>query len=138
MKKTLLAAGLGVVALVGLAIAGGPDFGRGLWFQHPAIFPATQTIGAAGTITADACGGLKRIDSTAARTTDTTNTITAPSSSNTGCVMDIVNIGAHTITLDSNALFPTANDVDVVLNSSGSVRVYSDGSIWKKAFWTNY
>lgn len=139
MKKNILIAGAVLVALAGLVYAGGPDFGRGLWFQHPVLFPAAQTIGAGGTITADACGGIKRITSTAARTTDTTNTFTAPSSSNAGCSMQVNNVGPYTITLDANANFPWQNNVDVVLQSSGSVNVWSDGSIWRhQAVWTNY
>jgi hypothetical protein len=137
-KKTMFAGAAIALALVGLAIAGGPDFGRGLWFQHPAIFPPTQTIGSGGTITANACGGTKRITAASAVTTDTTNTIDAPATGNAGCTMDIINVGPNTITLDSNTNFPTQNTVDVVLASSGTVRVTSTGTFWKKEFWTQY
>lgn len=142
MKKSkyLILSGLAIViAITGAAIAGGPDFGRGQWYQHPAVFPAAQTLGAGATIAADACGGIKRITATAARTTDTTNTFTAPSALNAGCLMNVTNVSAFTITLDSNALFPVPGGVDMVLQSSGSATVWSDGSLWRRqAQWTAY
>lgn len=139
MKKNLLIAVMLLTAAVGFVMAGGVDVGRALWFQHPAIFPATQVLGAGATITADACGGVKRISATAARTTDTTDSFTAPSANNAGCVMDIQNVGPATITIDSNAHFPVPGGVDMVLQSSGSARVFSTGSIWTRtAAWTPY
>ena len=93
--------------------------------------PATQVIGAAGTIAADACGGLKRVSSAAAVTTNTTNTFTAPAAANTGCVMFLYNVNAaDAITLDSNALFESTDGADVVLDAKGRIAVVSDGSVW--------
>lgn len=94
--------------------------------------PAAETVGAAGTITADACGGIKRITSTAARTTNTTDTFTAPAAGNAGCLMDIINVGGFAITLDYNANFHAAGAADVVLGSSDTVRVGSTGA---SGFW---
>lgn len=92
--------------------------------------PATQLIGAGGTIAADACGGVKQITAVTARTTDTTNTFTAPAAANTGCLMDVVNVSTVVITLDYNILFNSAGAADVVLGSSDTVRVYSNGIAW--------
>lgn len=92
------------------------------------VMPAVETIGAAGTITADACGTIKRITATAARTTSTTDTVTAPAAANAGCLMDILNVSTNTITLDYNVLFNSAGAADVVLGSSDTVRVGSTGA----------
>lgn len=135
MKKGYIAASVALsIAFLGVAFAGGPKFLKGKWFAEPELFPATQTIGVGGTITANACGGVKRITSTAARTTDTTNTFTAPSTAsdvgNAGCVMDVINDSQYAITLDYNALFNSASAGNVVLGSSDTVRVASDGAAW--------
>lgn len=92
------------------------------------FLPPTETIAAGGTITADACGGIKRITATAARTTDTTNTFAAPAAANAGCAMDVVNISTDAITLDANLLFNGAGAANVVLGSSDTVRVISTGA----------
>lgn len=95
--------------------------------------PATETIGAAATITANACGGVKRLTATAARTTNTTDTFTAPSAALAGCVMDVVNLApGFAITLDNNANFQSAGAADVVLGSSDTVRVGCTGA---SGFW---
>ena len=95
-----------------------------------APMPATQTIAAGGTINADACGGIKRITAADGVTTDTTNTFTAPSSSNLGCCMDIINVGAQTITLDNNTNFKSASAGNVALGAADTVRVCSTGDAW--------
>ena len=139
MKKNLLIVGALILAAAGAVIAGGPDFGRALWFQHTALYPATQTITAGATITADACGGVKRISAASAATTSTSNSFTAPSALNSGCVMDVINVGPAPITIDSNAIFPTKNAADAVLDSSGTIKVVSVGSYWMKVgMWTQY
>ena len=92
--------------------------------------PATETIAAAATITANACGGLKKITAASNVTTDTTNTFTAASSSLSGCVMDVVNVGTTTITLDYNILFNSAGAADVVLGASDTVRVGATATAW--------
>ncbi len=94
-------------------------------------YPAVQVIGAGGTVAADACGGIKRISATAARTTDTTNTFAAPSGVlPIPCVMDVYNDSAFAITLDNNAKFMSAGAADVVLGSSDTVRVFTNGTVW--------
>lgn len=84
---------------------------------------AVQTIGAGNTVTADVCGGIKRINSSGAVTTDTTNTFTAGAAWTLGCCMDVVNSGGNNITLDSNANFRSNGAADVVLGTYDTVRV---------------
>jgi len=92
--------------------------------------PAAETIAAAATITADACGGFKAISSGGAVTTGTTNTFTAPAAGNEGCIMHVCNTGANNITLDNNALFKSAGGADVVMTPDDCVVVVSSGSVW--------
>lgn len=99
--------------------------------------PTAQTIAAGNTITADACGGIKRIDAAGAVTTDTTNTFTAPAAGNAGCVMTVCNSGANSIALDKNALFvmdttDEGGDGDLDLGADDCVSVGSDGSKWRQ------
>lgn len=94
--------------------------------------PAAQTIGAGGTVTADACGGLKEISSAGAVTTSTTNTFDAPAAANKGCVMFVCNTGANNITLDNNALFKSKAAGDVVLTAEDCISVASNGSVWRQ------
>lgn len=126
MKKTITV--LAAIAMAAVAQAGGPD--AAFPFQHPSLLPAIQTIGAGGTVAADACGGLKRISATAARTTDTTNTFSAPSARNLGCRMVVFNAGTFVITLDANANFATPASANVVLGTKDAVTVLSLGSYW--------
>ena len=93
--------------------------------------PAAQTIAAGNTVNADACGGLKRITSAGAVTTDTTSTFTAPSSANAGCRMHVCNVGANNITLDNNASFKSIGGADIVLTADDCTSVESDGSVWR-------
>lgn len=103
------------------------------------VTPAAQVIAAGGTIAADACGGLKRISAASDVTTDTTNTIAAPSASNAGCAMMIVNMSAtQTIYLDSNTAFPLTNVASAALGPNGSIEVVSDGTFWLHQRWTEY
>lgn len=99
-------------------------------FSSGGFMPAAQTIAAGNVITADACGMLKQITSAGAVTTDTTNTFTAPSAANTGCIMTLVNVGSQNITLDNNALFKSAGGADVVMTGNDSVVVASNGTLW--------
>lgn len=92
--------------------------------------PAAQTIGAGGTIAADACGTVKKISSAGSVTTDTTNTFTAPGASNTGCVMFLVNSGANNVILDNNALFVSAGGADITVTANDALTVVSDGVKW--------
>lgn len=128
-KKNLLIAFV-IVGLVAVDLSARVEFLKGNWFQDNKLYPAAQTIGAAGTVAADACGGIKRITATAARTTSTTDTFTAPATSNSGCAMDVINVGGFAITLDNNANFNSAGAADVVLGASDTVRVASNGSMW--------
>lgn len=83
---------------------------------------ATQTVTAAGTISlAGACNGLVRIRADADVTTGTTNTFTAPSAANTGCVYYIINTGGGTITLDDNALFDVPGNVVLGTNDGATI-----------------
>lgn len=95
---------------------------------------STQTIAAGGTITADSCGGIKKISAAGNVTTDTTNTFTAPAVGNHGCCMEVINI--HTvseITLDYNiATFLTSGAANIVMTPNDAVRVCSDGVIWRQ------
>ena len=92
--------------------------------------PAAETVTAGMTITADACGGVKRITAPTARTTDTTNTFSASTGVITGCVMDVINVSTVSITLDTNLQNNLAGAADVVLGASDTVRMYSSGTAW--------
>lgn len=90
---------------------------------------AAQVLGAGGTIAvAGACGGVLQVSVTADRTTDTTNTFTAPAAGNTGCRVDVINMGGGTITLDDNTLFDVA--ANIVLSTGDSAEVVSTGAAW--------
>lgn len=92
--------------------------------------PSTQTIASGSIITANACGGLKRVSSAGSVTTSTTDTFTAPSVGNINCWMAVCNVGANAITLDNNARFKSAAAGDVVLGADDCVSVVSTGGIW--------
>lgn len=94
--------------------------------------PTSQTIAGGDTVTADACGGVKRISSAGAVTTSTTNTFTAPAASNAGCVMSVCNVGANNITLDNNANFKSPGGADVVMTADDCILVGSTGAsgVW--------
>ena len=106
--------------------------------QSYSVIVATETIVAASTITANACGGLKRITSASDVTTDTTLTFTRPSSSLAGCSMLVVNVGEATIYLDGNALFGVTSAASLPIGPKGSVLVWTDGSVWWHGAWTEY
>lgn len=92
--------------------------------------PTAETIAAAGTITANACGSLKEVTAVDDVTTDTTNTLTAPADANDSCVMTLYNVGTttNTITLDQNANNNLA--ANVVLGPCDTIQVASNGSRW--------
>jgi hypothetical protein len=92
--------------------------------------PAAETIVAAATITADACGTIKQITAAGAVTTSTTNTFTAPTASYSGCCMDVLNTGANTITLDQNANMKLVGGADLAIAAGNIVRVCSNGTNW--------
>lgn len=95
---------------------------------HTAV--ATQTITASATIDlTGACNGLVRIRADGDVTTNTTNTFTAPSAANVGCVYYVVSVADNggTITLDDNAHFNTVANVAVGTND-GFVIVQSGNS----------
>lgn len=100
--------------------------------------PTTEVVVAAATITANACGGIKNISSASAVTTGTTNTFTAPSAANAGCIMQVCNVNASdAITLDDNALFNAsgiggATPGDTVLGALDCVSVGSTGTVWNQ------
>lgn len=97
--------------------------------QLPPLADA-QTIASGGTVTADSCGGLKRITSAGAVTTSTTNTFSAPSVQNKSCWMAVCNTGSSNITLDNNANFKSAGGADVVMTPDDCVSVVSTGTVW--------
>lgn len=114
-----------------LTVLGSGAFGFGNTTPASVIVaehPATQTIAATDTITADACGTIKPVDSAGAVTTNTTNTFTAPAAANSGCIMHICNVGAQDITLDNNANFKSAAAGDITLTASDCVTVGSTGA----------
>lgn len=92
------------------------------------VVSATQTIGTGTSISANACGGFKRIFSTFTVTTDTTNTFA--SGTPDGCEMTIVNVGTNTITLDFNANFKSNAASDVVMTGTDTVKVGTINGIW--------
>jgi hypothetical protein len=105
------------------------------WFFKTGVFgpmPATQTVAAADTITADACGGYKRVTAAGAVTTNTTNTFTAPRVDRAPCAMLVCNVGGtNAITLDNNALFVSIGAADIVLGANDCTQVVSDGTLWR-------
>jgi hypothetical protein len=104
-------------------------FALARWGQS--AMPSAQTIAAADTITADACGGIKQITASGTVTTNTTNTFTAPAAGNSNCVMHVCNVGSNTITLDNNANFKAAGAADVALGADDCVIVGSTGASGK-------
>lgn len=94
------------------------------------VLVATQTIAAAGTVAADACGSIKRISSAGVVTSSTTTTFTAASTSNAMCVMDVCNVGSNNITLDNNTAFKSIGGADIVLTPDDCTRVGQVGGYW--------
>jgi hypothetical protein len=91
--------------------------------------PATQTIVATNTITADACGTIKRLDAGSSVTTNTTDTFTNATAA--GCCMDLINIDTtDAIVLDANANFATFGGADLQLGPKDVLHVCSDGAMW--------
>lgn len=120
----------GAVTIAGAVTQSGQNYG---------VVPAAQTLTAGFTIAADACGGLKRINGVGDLTSDTSNTIAAPSASNAGCRMLIVNVDStDTFYLDSNALFGVTAAASIPIGPKGSISVWSDGSVWWHGSWTEY
>lgn len=118
------------LALVCLwALLSASSFGGGT-FTQGGFPPAAQTIAAGNTIQANACGTVKQITAAGAVSTDTTDTFTAPSGANAGCVMTVVNVGAENITLDNNANFKSAGGSDVVMTGNDALIVASNGAAW--------
>lgn len=94
--------------------------------------PTTQVMTTGGTITADACGGLKRITSTAAVALGTNNNLlTAASSTYKGCIMSIMNVGTYFITVgSSNGQLYTNGNASALIGTYSNFQVVSDGSAW--------
>lgn len=97
-------------------------------FRGP--IPTVQTVGEGGTVSADACGGVKTITTNGAYTTDTTNSITAPAAAYAGCAMDIVYVGTegNGLTLDANNNFKTYNGANVRLGQYDVIRIFCTGA----------
>lgn len=96
--------------------------------QMLGTMPTAQTIAAGNTVAGNACGGIKRITSAGAVSTDTTNTFTAPAAGNANCLMAVCNVGANNITLDANVNFKSNAGVDVLLTADDCVQVGSTGA----------
>jgi hypothetical protein len=92
---------------------------------------ATQTIAAAGTVLADQCGGVKRIDSGGIVTSSTTTTFESIAPGNQ-CMMAVCNVGSNNISLDYNAGFLTFGASDVLLTPNDCVDVAFDGGVWRQ------
>lgn len=92
---------------------------------------ATQTIAGGNTITADSCGGTKRISSAGAVTTNTTDTFTALGQG-FQCEMKVCNVGANNITLDRNAKTFLAAAGDLVLAANACALFSFDGNVWRQ------
>jgi hypothetical protein len=123
---TLDAKGAGTVSLNATA-TGKITLGRSTIMTPP----TAETVTSGSTITADACGGLKRVTAAGAVTTNTTDTFTAPGAANTGCLMFVCNTGSNNITLDNNAHFKSIGGADVVLTADDCTTVVSDGTVWR-------
>lgn len=158
MKKSRLLAGFALVAALAAGVAARPtnswnfktlllQSDQTLTVQGPANFtgtvtlgagssilvpiPATQVVAAGDSIVANACGGVKQISSAGVVSSSTTFPFTAAAAANAGCDMSIVNVGASTITVKAAALqFFPLNNADVVLGSSSTLTVISNGSFW--------
>lgn len=116
----------------GTTVSGGAI---GIGLTNPASMfvvqsPSAESITAGATITANACGTIKKLTSAGNVTTDTTNTFTSPTSGYDGCCMDVYNTGANTITLDQNAKFKTSGGANVSLTSGSFTKVCSNGANW--------
>mgnify|MGYP001483823222 CR=1 FL=1 len=94
--------------------------------------PTAETLTAGATITANACGSIKRITSASNVTTNTTNTFTASTAA--GCCMDVINTGSNSITLDANTKFKTMGGLDQPLGATETTRVCSDGTDWYQIY----
>lgn len=92
-----------------------------------APIPSTETIIATATITANACGGVKKITAAGSVTTNTTDTFTTPATANLACCMDVINVGTNAITLDTNTNFKSIGAADIVLGANDAARVCSTG-----------
>jgi hypothetical protein len=126
---TTSGAGLGVLLSADFTWTGDHDFDG----ETTGIVPTEEVIAAAGTITADACGGVKLIttDDGGQIWTNTTNTFTAPSSANAGCVMYVCNSGDDdNINLDDNELFEAGGNIQ--LAPEDCVLVASTGTVWAR------
>lgn len=158
MKKSQLLAGFALVAALAVTVVARPtnswnfkslllQSDQTLTAQGPANFtgtvtlgtgatllapiPAAQTLAAAFQISANACGGIKQITSAGVVTSSTTTPFPTAAAGNAGCDMTIVNVGASSITVKAVALqFFPLNNADVVIGSSSTLTVISNGSFW--------
>lgn len=106
----------------------GPDFSYDGAIGARFLTRASQSIGAGGTVSANACGGVKDITSAGDVTTSLSNTFSTPGANNDGCIMHVCNRGSFNITLDSNGNF--VSDADIVLTPNDCVDVESNGTTW--------
>lgn len=92
--------------------------------------PQAQVVASGDTISDNACGSVKNVSAAGAVDTNATNTFTAPSGANAGCIMTVCNQSANTITLKSNANFPGVSAGDVALSQLDCVVVAQTGTQW--------
>ena len=91
--------------------------------------PVAETITNGTTVTANACGTIKRIVTLGINIdTDATNTFTAPSDALAGCCMDIVNVGSFNLNFKHNANFMTSGGGDQTLGPDDTMRVCCTGA----------
>ena len=136
-KQGIMSVAVVLAVLAGMAYAASPvEFLKGAWYAHVKLFPATQTIANLDTITADACGGLKRISAANAVWSSTNTPITTPetvSDNNlSGCIMDVMNVGTGNITVSTAATVFLTGGAPIVLSSSDTFRIASDGVLWRQ------
>lgn len=108
--------------------SGGDFFWSG---NQNTVAVATQTIAAGNTITADSCGGTKRISSAGSVTTSTTDTFTA-FAAGFQCEMKVCNVGANNIILDRNGKTFLAAAGDLTLGANTCAEFTFDGVLWRQ------
>ncbi len=93
---------------------------------------STQALTAGVTIdVSNSCGGVLRLSAVSNVTTDTTNTLSAPSASNFGCVVTLFHTGGGgLITLDNNARFLFKETSDLILGTNDTATVVQIGTAW--------
>jgi len=130
-----------IIALLALLLACGPIVKARAQQCFPELQcrvtapPPLQVIATGDTIRDDACGTVKRLQSLSGggNTTSATLPFPTPSTNNAGCVMQVCNMGAGTVTIKHlAAFFLTTTGADLVLAANGCILVASTGAtgVW--------